>query len=252
MANRPNYVKQMDEVLAGLAGSRPRLLLHACCAPCSSSVLEVLERHFAVSVYYYNPNTWPEAEYTRRLAELRRFLAASGRGALPLIEEEYRPAEFYAAAAGLEAEPERGARCTACYRLRMERAAAYAAAHGYGWFCTTLSLSPHKDAVRINQIGQELARQYGVRHLPSEFKKRDGYKRSLELSAGYGLYRQDYCGCEFSAREAARRREAPSEGEAPPGQGRDAPGRYEFCPDARNPALRGACRACKKPEAGAK
>lgn len=219
MANRPNYAKQMDEALAGLAGSRPSLLLHACCAPCSSSVLEILERHFAVSVFYYNPNTWPETEYARRLAELRRFLAASGRAALPLIEEGYRPAEFYAAAAGLEAEPERGARCTECYRLRMEKTAAYAAAHGYGWFCTTLSLSPHKDAERINQIGAALAARYGVRHLPSEFKKRDGYKRSLELSARYELYRQDYCGCEFSAQAAAARRQSPPKGEAPAGPG---------------------------------
>mgnify|MGYP001031775319 CR=1 FL=1 len=209
MANRPSYVKQMDEALAGLAGSRPRLVLHACCAPCSSSVLELLERHFAVTVLYYNPNTWPEAEYARRLAELRRFLQQSGRQALPLKDEGYRPGEFYAAVAGLEGEPERGGRCTVCYRLRMERAAAYAAAHGYGWFCTTLSLSPHKDAERINRIGEELAAQYGVRHLPSEFKKRDGYKRSLALSAEYGLYRQDYCGCEFSARAAARRQTAP-------------------------------------------
>lgn len=211
MANRPNYAKQMDEALAGLAGSRPRLLLHACCAPCSSSVLELLERHFEITVFYYNPNIWPGAEYARRLAELRRFLAASGRAGVSLIEDGYRPGEFYAAAAGLEAEPERGARCTACYRLRMEKAAAFAAAHGYGWFCTTLSLSPHKDAERINQIGQALAERYGVRHLPSEFKKRDGYKRSLELSAEYGLYRQDYCGCEFSARAAERRQAAPAD-----------------------------------------
>lgn len=210
MANRSNYVKQMDEVLAGLAGSRPRLLLHACCAPCSSSVLELLERHFEISVFYYNPNIWPKAEYARRLAELRRFLAASGRAETPLIENGHCPEEFYAAAAGLETEPERGARCTACYRLRMEKAAAYAAAHGYEWFCTTLSLSPHKDAERINQIGQALAGRYGVRHLPSEFKKRDGYKRSLALSAEYGLYRQDYCGCEFSARAAAERQTAPA------------------------------------------
>lgn len=200
MPNRPNYVRQMDAVIASLGGARPRLLLHACCAPCSSSVLEVLEAHFAVTILYDNPNIWPEAEYRRRLEELRRFLEVSGRQGIPLVATEYRPETFYEAVRGLEAEPERGGRCTVCYRLRMEQAAAYAAANGYEWFCTTLSLSPHKDAERINAIGEQLAARYGVRHLPSEFKKRDGYKRSLELSREYGLYRQDYCGCEFSAR----------------------------------------------------
>lgn len=200
MPNRPNYVRQMDAVIASLGGARPRLLLHACCAPCSSSVLEVLEAHFAVTILYDNPNIWPEAEYRRRLEELRRFLEVSGRQGIPLVAVEYRPKTFYEAVRGLEAEPERGGRCTVCYRLRMEQAAAYAAANGYEWFCTTLSLSPHKDAERINAIGEQLAARYGVRHLPSEFKKRDGYKRSLELSREYGLYRQDYCGCEFSAR----------------------------------------------------
>lgn len=200
MPNRPNYMRQMDAVIAALDGARPRLVLHACCAPCSSSVLELLEQHFALAVCYDNPNIWPEAEYRRRLEELRRFLEVSGRQSIPLIAAEYRPETFYEAVRGLEAEPERGGRCTVCYRLRMERAAAWAAANGYEWFCTTLSLSPHKDAERINAIGEELAARYGVRHLPGEFKKRDGYKRSLELSREYGLYRQDYCGCEFSAR----------------------------------------------------
>lgn len=168
MEPRPNYAKQLSAVLAGLSGTRPRLALHACCGPCSSAVLEQL--------------------------------------ALPgvrLVEDEYDPARFYTAVKGLEAEPERGGRCTVCYRLRMERAAAWAAANGCGWFCTTLSISPHKDAARINAIGRELEEKYGVRHLPNDFKKQNGYKRSLELSAQYGLYRQDYCGCEFSARSRA-------------------------------------------------
>ncbi|MBQ5754148.1 MAG: epoxyqueuosine reductase QueH, partial [Oscillospiraceae bacterium] len=200
MANRPNYVQQMDALLAGLAGSRPRLLLHACCGPCSSAVLELLCRHFDVTVLYYNPNIWPAAEYRRRADELARFLAQARPLGATLVEDRYDPAEFYAAVQGLEAEPEKGSRCTVCYRLRMERAAQYAAQNGFEWFTTTLSISPLKDAVRLNQIGQELAEQYGLRHLTSEFKKRDGYKRSLELSAQYGLYRQAYCGCEFSAR----------------------------------------------------
>ena len=117
-----------------------------------------------------------------------------------VVEDHYDPQEFYSAVAGLEAEPERGGRCTVCYRLRMRRAAQYAAEHGFDWFATTLSISPHKDAARINQIGQELEQEFGVKHLPSDFKKKNGYLRSLQLSEEYGLYRQDYCGCEFSAR----------------------------------------------------
>ena len=119
-----------------------------------------------------------------------------------VVEDRYDPQEFYDAARGLENEPERGARCTACYRLRMRRAAEYAAANGFDWFTTTLSISPHKDAARVNQIGQELAAAFGVPHLPSDFKKKNGYLRSLQLSDQYGLYRQDYCGCVFSARSA--------------------------------------------------
>lgn len=208
MPNKPNYAQQMDGVLAALGGQRPGLLLHACCGPCSSSVLELLEQHFDITVLYYNPNIWPAAEYRRRGDELAKFLQASGRaGTVRLIELEYDPAQFYTAVAGHEGDPERGGRCTLCYQLRMERAAQYAAAHGLPWFCTTLSLSPHKDAERINQIGRALGAQYGVRHLPNEFKKRDGYRRSLQLSAQYGLYRQDYCGCEYSALAARARRQ---------------------------------------------
>lgn len=195
-----NYAKEMDAVLAALGGARPRLLLHACCGPCSSAVLEQLCAYFEITVLYYNPNTWPPEEYRRRGAELERFVAAAHPLGVTVVEDHYDPQEFYAAAAGLEDEPERGARCTACYRLRMRRAAAYAAAHGFDWFASTLSISPHKDAARINAIGRELEAEFGVRHLPSDFKKHNGYLRSLQLSAEYGLYRQNYCGCEFSAR----------------------------------------------------
>lgn len=204
MANRVNYQKQMEQTLAALpAGApRPTLLLHACCAPCSSAVLERLAAQFALTILYYNPNIDPPAEYHRREAELERFVHDAGHAdrGITVVELPYDPAEFYAAVTGLEAEPEHGSRCTVCYRLRMERAAQYAAAHGFAWFCTTLSISPLKDPVRINDIGAALAAQYGVRWLPSEFRKKDGYKRSLELSAQYGLYRQDYCGCRFSRR----------------------------------------------------
>ena len=166
MATQRNYAQQMDAVLAGLGGTRPRLLLHACCGPCSSAVLEQLCRYFEMTV----------------------------------VEDRYDPQEFYSAVAGLENEPERGGRCTVCYRLRMRRAAQYARDNGFDWFTTTLSISPHKDAARINAIGQELETEFGVKHLPSDFKKHNGYLRSLQLSEQYGLYRQDYCGCEFSAK----------------------------------------------------
>lgn len=202
MPNVPNYAREMDKVLQSLAGRRPRLLLHACCGPCSSAVLEQLCQYFDITILYYNPNIWPAEEYHRREQELERFVAEAHPLGVQVVEDRYDPDEFYAAARGLEAEPERGVRCTACYRLRMRRAAEYAAANGFDWFTTTLSISPHKDAARINQIGQELAAQYGVPHLPSDFKKKNGYLRSLQLSAEYGLYRQDYCGCVFSARRA--------------------------------------------------
>ena len=200
MSKQLNFAQQMDEVLKTLGPARPKLLLHACCGPCSSAVLEQLCEHFEITVLYYNPNTWPAAEYHRRGEELERFVAAAHPLGVTVVEDRYDPQEFYSAVAGLEQEPERGNRCTVCYRLRMRRAAQYAAEHGFDWFTTTLSISPHKDAKRINELGTELGRQYGVPFLPSEFRKKDGYKRSLQLSAEYGLYRQDYCGCEFSAK----------------------------------------------------
>ena len=202
MPNVPNYAREMDKVLQSLEGRRPRLLLHACCGPCSSAVLEQLCPYFEITVLYYNPNIWPPAEYRRREDELERFVAEAHPLGVKVVEDRYDPQEFYDAARGLENEPERGARCTACYRLRMRRAAQYAAENGFDWFTTTLSISPHKDAARINQIGQELATAFGVPHLPSDFKKKNGYLRSLQLSDQYGLYRQDYCGCVFSARSA--------------------------------------------------
>ncbi len=200
MANRINYQREMEKTLDALAGQRPKLLLHACCAPCSSATLERLAGHFDLTILYYNPNIYPPEEYRRREDELERFMAQAGY-AFPVVELPYRPEEFYTAVRGLEREPERGERCTACYRLRLECAARYAAGHGFPWFCTTLSISPVKDPVRLNEIGCELAAQYGLHYLQSEFRKKDGYKRSLALSAEYGLYRQDYCGCIFSKQE---------------------------------------------------
>ena len=204
MANRINYERVMEETIAALErdGQRPQLLLHACCAPCSSATLERLADHFDVTILYYNPNIAPPEEYHRREAELERFVRDAGYAArgITVVELPYDPQEFYTAVKGLENEPERGGRCTVCYRLRMRRAAQYAKEHGFDWFTTTLSISPHKDAARINQIGQELEAEFGIRHLPSDFKKQNGYLRSLQLSEEYGLYRQDYCGCEFSAK----------------------------------------------------
>ncbi len=204
MPKQLNYAQQMDAVLQSLGGSRPKLLLHACCGPCSSAVLEQLCSHFEITVLYYNPNTWPEEEYRRRGEELERFVAEAHPLGVKVVEDRYDPREFYEAAAGLEAEPERGGRCTACYRLRLRRAAEYAAENGFDWFTSTLSISPHKDAERLNQIGRELEEEYGVKFLPSDFKKKNGYLRSLQLSEEYGLYRQEYCGCEFSARASKK------------------------------------------------
>ena len=199
MPNRINYQLEMEKVLRTLDGTRPKLLLHACCAPCSSATLERLSAHFDLTILYYNPNIYPPEEYHRREAELERYDEQAGYH-YPEVELPYDPQEFYSAVAGLEQEPERGNRCTVCYRLRMRRAAQYAQEHGFAWFTTTLSISPHKDARRINEIGQALEAEFGVKHLPSDFKKHNGYLRSLQLSEEYGLYRQDYCGCEFSAR----------------------------------------------------
>jgi len=203
MALPQNLVGWMELTLKQLNGTRPTLLLHACCGPCSSAVLEQLCQYFRITILYYNPNIWPAEEYHRRWEELRRFVQQAHPQQVTLIEDEYDPQQFYAAVAGLEHEPERGARCAVCYRQRMERAARYAKAHGYEWFATTLSISPRKDAPLINAIGRALEAEYGVKHLPNDFKKRGGYSRSLALSEEYGLYRQDYCGCEFSARGSA-------------------------------------------------
>lgn len=191
-----NYQKKLDRELEALGGRRPGLLLHSCCGPCSTYVLEYLSRYFSLGLLYYDPNIQPEAEYELRLENQRRVLAEFPE--VRLHEYGWRGEEYDAAVRGLEAEPEGGARCTVCFRLRLEEAARLAAHLGYEYFCTTLSVSPHKDAERINRIGREMGEKYGVKWLPSDFKKREGYKRSIELSREFGLYRQDYCGCLYS------------------------------------------------------
>lgn len=200
-----NYRLMMDRELSriGASGEVPSLLLHVCCAPCSSGCLEELCRYFRVTCWYYNPNISPESEYERRAAELRRFLAACPLSIPPRAElAPYDPAPFEALARGLEDLPEGGERCTRCYRLRLEQTALKAAREGYDYFTTTLSVSPYKDAERLNRLGGELAEAYGVRYLFSDFKKNDGYLRSIRMSAEYGLYRQAWCGCVYSKRDS--------------------------------------------------
>lgn len=214
MAKR-NYQKEMEKIIAAEEerGHVPSLLLHSCCAPCSSAVLEKLTDHFQITILYYNPNISPQEEYEKRVKELKHLLEElPQKYPVRLIEGEYEPAQFYEAVKGLEQIPEGGERCFACYRLRLEEAATYAAKLGSDYFTTTLTISPLKNTVKLNEIGEELAEKYGVSCLPSDFKKKDGYKRSIELSAEYGLYRQDFCGCVFSKKEAEQRRERKENG----------------------------------------
>ena len=191
-----NYYKEMEAQLSALGGARPRLLLHSCCGPCSSAVLEIVTRYFDTTVYFYNPNILPAEEFFKRLWWQEYLLekAPFARN-VALIVPERDEAAFRAAAKGLEMEPEGGARCTECFVLRLGRTAQAAGEGGFDFFCTTLTVSPHKNAPLINAIGQKLAGEYGVEWLFSDFKKKDGYKRSIELSHTYGLYRQAWCGC---------------------------------------------------------
>lgn len=193
-----NYQLELDRITASLSG-RPRLLLHSCCGPCSSYVLEHLTRYFEVFLSYYNPNIQPREEYDLRLENQ---LCVLGRmPGVTLVPCGYDGGAYDEAVRGLEDEPEGGARCTECFKLRLDFAAREAKRLGCDYFATTLTVSPHKDAQRINAIGEALAGKYGVKWLPGDFKKRDGYKRSIELSREFGLYRQNYCGCLFSKTE---------------------------------------------------
>ena len=200
--NKRNYSKELDKLIESFKPdeAKPKLLLHVCCAPCSSYCLEYLEPHFDITVFFYNPNMDSEAEYIKRAEELRRFVKESGVKA-QIIIKDYDSKPFYEMARGLEKVPEGGERCFNCYELRMREAAAYAAENGFDYFTTTLSISPLKNSTKINDIGEMLSGIYGVKHLPSDFKKKEGYKRSIELSREYNLYRQNYCGCVYSKRE---------------------------------------------------
>ena len=211
-----NYQKELEKLIEGQqkAGRVPRLFLHACCAPCSSYVLEYLSRFFSVTVFFYNPNISPKEEYEKRVSEIQRLISEMEFvHPVAFVEGEYKPEDFYEMARGLEEVPEGGERCFRCYRLRMEEAARLAEQGGYDYFTTTLSISPLKNAGKINEIGQELSQIYKVEHLPSDFKKKNGYKRSIELSHEYGLYRQNYCGCVFSKRESMEKQQQREEQE---------------------------------------
>ena len=223
--NKRNFQLEMDRVLKDLEeeGRKPELLLHACCAPCSSYVLEYLKTHFKIRLFYYDPNIEPADEYEKRLAEARRLVREMNRDLpgedIELLEGAYEPERFHEAVRGLENEPEGGRRCEACFRLRLGEAVKAAQSLGADYVTTTLSISPLKNAELLNRVGEEAAEGLACGWLPSDFKKRGGYQRSIELSARYGLYRQDYCGCVYShmEREAQKARKAAEQASAAAG-----------------------------------
>ena len=198
--NRENFFRKFDKTVAEFEGEMPKILLHSCCGPCSSSVLELLAKYFEVTVLWYNPNLYPEAEYEKRLATQKQLIDAIGTDGVKasLLVEQWRSEDYFSRIKGLENEPEEGKRCLECFKIRLDETARIAAERGFEWFCTTLTVSSRKDAVAINAIGREAAAKYGVKWLPSEFRKREGNHRSIILSEKYGLYRQEYCGCVFS------------------------------------------------------
>ena len=200
--SKQNYQRMLEEILATeCAERRPRLLLHACCAPCASYVLEYLSPYFEITLFFYNPNISPEEEHRHREEELRRLVREMGLSEqVKILVGNYEPQKFNELSRGREDLPEGGARCYDCYRLRLREAARVASEGGFDYVTTTLSISPHKRADWLYQIGCAEGEAYGVRYLPSDFKKKNGYRRSCELSAEYGLYRQNYCGCVYSKR----------------------------------------------------
>ncbi len=199
-----NYQKELEKLISNLQKEErvPRLLLHSCCAPCSSYVLEYLSDYFEITVLYYNPNIFPENEYTKRILEQQMLIQdMEVKHPISFLAGAYDREKFYEIARGLEHLREGGERCFKCYELRLEEAARVAKEGEFDYFTTTLSISPLKNAEKLNQIGTKVGERYGVSYLQSDFKKKNGYKRSIELSKIYGLYRQDYCGCEFSFRD---------------------------------------------------
>lgn len=204
MQPKVNYQKILDKELTEISEKKilPSLLLHSCCAPCSSYVLEYLSKYFRITIYFYNPNIHPEEEYFQRRDENKDFIAKLPvENKVEFREGEYKPADFFALTKGLEKEREGGERCFKCYEQRMRSTVEMAKKEGFDYFTTVLSISPHKNAQKINEIGERLEKESGVKFLYADFKKKGGFKRSTELSKEYNLYRQDYCGCVFSRRE---------------------------------------------------
>lgn len=202
-----NYQQKLDEIISQIDKTqKPSLLLHACCGPCSSYVIEYLSSYFDITIFYYNPNIYPPEEYYRRLDELKMFLPKfppAVQNQVKLVEEEYNPEDFYDAidiknSPELKSEPEKGERCRRCYAFRLKKAFDYAQQNNFDFFTTTLSISPYKDAEKINTIGYTFVQLTTTHYLPADFKKKNGFLRSTQISAEYGLYRQDYCGCIFS------------------------------------------------------
>lgn len=207
--NRRNYSRELERLIAKNGENRPTVLLHCCCGPCSSSVLEYLTEHFELTLLWYNPNIFPEEEYERRYEAFVKMIGDMGlKDRVKIIREPWRNEEYNAAVKGHEDAPEGGSRCAHCFRLRLEETAKTARSLGFDYFCTTITLSRHKNAVLINELGEAASAQFGVPWLPSDFKKRDGENRSVELCEQYDVYRQLYCGCEFSLR---RREEVAAE-----------------------------------------
>ncbi len=199
--NKINYQRVMEEEIEKIkaAGTTPSLLLHSCCGPCSSYVLECVARFFSVTLFYYNPNIYPEKEYIHRLNEQIKLInAMPSKNKISLMESEYDHGSFLTAVKGLEKEKEGGKRCTECFKLRLTESAKKAKEYGFDYFSTTLTVSPHKNSQLLNELGKEISNRYSVKYLYSDFKKKEGYKRSVQLAKQYELYRQNYCGCEFS------------------------------------------------------
>ena len=198
--NKINYQNQLDKIIENISPEKPpRLLLHSCCAPCSSYTLEYLSRYFDITVYYFNPNISPKQEFDKRFEEQKRLISQMPfKNSVTLVEGDYNYDDFLEIAKGLENVPEGGERCFRCYKMRLESTARLAKEQGFDYFCTTLSISPLKNSQKINELGFEIEEKYGVKWLPSDFKKREGYKRSIQLSREYSLYRQNFCGCVFS------------------------------------------------------
>lgn len=202
--NKINYHLKMKEIIQEYCGEGnvPRLLLHSCCAPCSSYCLELLSQYFEITVFYYNPNIFPPEEYVMRAKEQERFTRGfPAKHPIHFVEGTYDTSKFYEMAKGMEEVKEGGERCFACYELRLRETAEYAKSGGFDFFTTTLSISPLKNAQKLNVIGEKLEQEYGIRYLYSDFKKQNGYKRSTEISNEYDMYRQYYCGCVYSKKQ---------------------------------------------------